>query len=208
MKKKRIGIIDLGINNLHSIKEACNLLGYETELLSLKKRNYNSDILILPGIGSFRKAMQIINKNNIKEKILEHLSDKRKFLIGICLGMQIFFSRSEEFGSTKGLNFIEGNVKKLNKKKLIVPHTGWSSINIIQDNNIIQKNSKKNMFYFTHSFFCKPKNKKYVLADTKYLSFKFCSVIKKDNIFGMQFHPEKSGSSGLKILENLRKMKV
>ena len=64
------------------------------------------------------------------------------------------------------------------------------------------------MFYFTHSFFCKPKNKKYVLADTKYLSFKFCSVIKKDNIFGMQFHPEKSGSSGLKILENLRKMKV
>ena len=107
MKKKRIGIIDLGINNLHSIKEACNLLGYETELLSLKKRNYNSDILILPGIGSFRKAMQIINKNNIKEKILEHLSDKRKFLIGICLGMQIFFSRSEEFGSTKGLNFID-----------------------------------------------------------------------------------------------------
>jgi len=204
--KKKIGIIDLGINNLHSIKEACNSLGYKTYLISLEKKNYNYDILILPGIGSFRKAMQIINKNNIKEKILNHLRDKKKFLVGICLGMQIFFSQSEEFGFTKGLNLIEGKVKKFNKKKLIVPHTGWSSIDIIKNNNVIKKKFKKDMFYFTHSFFCKPKNKKFILGNTKYSNFKFCSIIKKDNIFGMQFHPEKSGLSGLEVLKNLNKL--
>jgi|TARA_B110000914_G_C15337176_1_gene387516 glutamine amidotransferase len=207
MREKKIGIIDLGINNLHSIKEACNSLGYKTYLISLEKKDYNYDILILPGIGSFRKAMQIINENNIKEKILKHLRDKRKFLVGICLGMQIFFSQSEEFGSTKGLNLIEGSVKKFNKK-LIVPHTGWNSINIIKNDNIIKKQLKKDMFYFTHSFYCKPKNKKFILGNTKYSNFKFCSIIKKDNIFGMQFHPEKSGLSGLEVLKSLHKMKI
>jgi glutamine amidotransferase len=204
--KKKIGIIDLGINNLHSIREACNSLGYKTNLVNLEKKKYNYDILILPGIGSFKKAMQIVRKNNIKIKILKYLKNKNRILVGICLGMQMFFSRSEEFGLTKGLDLIKGNVKKFNKKKLIVPHTGWNSINIIKKNNIISKRLEKKMFYFTHSFYCQPENNTNILAYTKYFNFKFCSIIQKDNIFGMQFHPEKSGIYGLKILRNLNKI--
>ncbi len=204
--KKKIGIIDLGINNLHSIREACNSLGYETNLVNLKKKKYDYDILILPGIGSFKKAMQIVRKNNIKIKILKYLKNKNRILVGICLGMQMFFSRSEEFGLTKGLDLIRGNVKKFNKKQLIVPHTGWNSINIIKKNNIISKKLKKKMFYFTHSFYCQPENNINILGYTKYFNFKFCSIIQKDNIFGMQFHPEKSGIHGLEILRNLNKI--
>lgn len=208
MTKKKIGIIDLGINNLHSIKEACNSIGYKTNLVNLKKKKYNYDILILPGIGSFKKAMQIIKKNNIKKKILQHLENKNKILVGICLGMQLFFSKSEEFGFAKGLDLIKGNVKKFSKKVLIVPHTGWNSINIIKKNSIIPKKLGKKMFYFTHSFYCVPENIKNILGYTKYSNFKFCSIIKKNNIFGMQFHPEKSGVNGLEILRNLDKIKI
>lgn len=208
MSKKKIGIIDLGINNLHSIKEACNSLGYKTNLVNLKKKKYDYDIVILPGIGSFKKAMQVIRKNYIEKKILKYLENKNRILVGICLGMQIFFSKSEEFGSTKGLNLIRGNVKKFNKKKMIVPHTGWNSINFIKKNNIIQKKLAKKMFYFTHSFYCEPENDKYILGYTKYFNFKFCSIIQKDNIFGMQFHPEKSGINGLEILRNLNKIRI
>ncbi len=205
---KKIGIIDLGINNLHSIKEACNSIGYKTNLINLKKKKYNCDILILPGIGSFKKAMQIIRKNHIKKKILQHLENKDKILVGICLGMQLFFSKSEEFGLTKGLDLIKGTVKKFSKKKMIVPHTGWNSINITKNNSIISKKLGKKMFYFTHSFYCVPENNKNILGYTKYSSFNFCSIIKKDNIFGMQFHPEKSSENGLEILRNLNKIKI
>lgn len=204
MIKKKIGIIDLGINNLHSLKEACNSLGYKTSLINLGQKNYNFEILILPGIGSFKKAMQIVKKHNIKEKILKHINNKEKILVGICLGMQMFFSSSNEFGNTKGLNLIEGRVKKFDKKKLITPHTSWNSIKIVKKDYILKNKFKKNMFYFTHSFYCKPKNTNYIIGKTNYSNFEFCSIIKKNNIFGMQFHPEKSGLSGLEILRNLK----
>lgn len=203
--KKKIGIINLGINNLHSIKEACSSLGYKTSTINLNQKIYNFDILILPGIGSFKKAMQIVNENNVKDKILNYINKKEKILVGICLGMQMFFSKSDEFGHTEGLKLINGNVTKFDKKKLITPHTGWNSIKIIQKNSLINKKNK-NAFYFTHSFYCNPENKKYVIGETDYLGFKFCSVVKKKNILGMQFHPEKSGIPGLKILKNLEKI--
>lgn len=206
MNKQKVGIINLGINNLHSIKEACNSLGYKTSLINLNQKKYNFDIIILPGIGSFKKAMQIVKKSNIKNEILDHINKKNKLLIGICLGMQMFFSNSDEFGYTKGLNLIKGNVKKFDKEKLITPHTGWNSIKILKKNNFIKTKEHKNSFYFTHSFYCKPASKEFMIGETNYSNFKFCSIVKKDNIIGMQFHPEKSGSRGLEILNNLRKI--
>ena len=206
MKRKKIGIINLGINNLFSIREACKSLGYKTSLINLNQKKYNFDILILPGIGSFKKAMQIVTKNNIKDKIFNHISNKDKLLIGICLGMQMFFSDSDEFGYSKGLNLIKGSVKKFNSKKLITPHTGWNSIKILKKNNLIKNKVHQNKFYFTHSFYCKPENKQFILGETNYSNFKFCSIVRKDNILGMQFHPEKSGLEGLKILNNLKKI--
>tara|TARA_A100001015_G_scaffold239553_1_gene272881 strand:+ start:4576 stop:5196 length:621 start_codon:yes stop_codon:yes gene_type:complete len=206
MKRQKIGIINLGINNLHSIQEACKSLGYKTSLINLNQKKYNFDILILPGIGSFKKAMQIVKKNNIKDKILNHINNKDKLLIGICLGMQMFFSGSDEFGYTNGLNLIKGSVKKFNRKNLITPHTGWNSIKILQKGNLIKTKEYQNSFYFTHSFYCKPENDQFMIGETNYSNFKFCSIVKKDNILGMQFHPEKSGVGGLKILDNLRKI--
>lgn len=206
MKRQKIGIINLGINNLHSILEACKSLGYKTSLINLNQKKYNFDILILPGVGSFKKAMKIVKSNNIKNKILDHVNNKDKLLIGICLGMQMFFSESDEFGYSRGLNLINGSVKKLDSKKLITPHTGWNSIKILKKNNLINTRNNKNMFYFTHSFYCKPENKKFIIGETNYLNFKFCSIVKKDNIIGIQFHPEKSGLEGLKILDNLKKI--
>ena len=119
--------------------------------------------------------------------------------------MQLLFSKSEEFGKTNGLNIFKGKVIKFNDKNLKIPHIGWNKID--KKNGIfLTKNLFKNKFYFTHSFYCKPASKEFMIGETNYSNFKFCSIVKKDNIIGMQFHPEKSGSRGLEILNNLRKI--
>ena len=150
--KKKIGIVNLKINNILSIYEACVAAGYDVKIINEKTKDYNHNIIILPGIGSYKKAMGRLKKMNFKKKIKKFVKKKNNLLVGICLGMQLFFTKSEEFGETKGLNLIEGNVKKINKKN-IVPHTGW--------NNILK--NKKNSFLTTI------KKKKYVLFYTLFL---------------------------------------
>lgn len=204
MKKKKIGIINLEVNNIHSIYEACIAAGFKVRLISDKERSYNYDVVILPGIGSFKTAMNKISNMNFKDKIIEFLENKNNLLVGICLGMQLFFTKSTEFGNTHGLDLIEGKVGKINKN-LIVPHTGWNKIKLINNNQIFDKKFDKEMFYFTHSFYCSPKQKKEIIGKTKYFNLDFCSIVQKKNIFGMQFHPEKSGKSGLRLLKNIQR---
>ena len=206
MKQKKVGIINLEINNVHSIFEACVEVGYKTKLVEENEKKYNYDIIILPGIGSYKIAMKKIRKFNFKEKILNFLENNNKLLVGICLGMQLFFTKSSEFGFNKGLNLIQGNVKKINNHSRIVPHTGWNEVKQKNNNNIIlNKNFNNKFFYFTHSFYCDPKDKEVICGITNYSNFNFCSVIAKNNIFGMQFHPEKSGKDGLKLLKNFQR---
>ena len=205
--KKKIGIVDLKINNILSIYEACVAAGYDVKIINKKTKVYNQNIIILPGIGSYRKAMEKLKKMNFEKKIKNFIKKKNNLLVGICLGMQLFFTKSEEFGETKGLNLIEGNVKKINKKN-IVPHTGWNNILKNKKNSFLTTIKKKNMFYFTHSFYCDPLNKSFIIGKTKYKNFTFCSVVQKQNIIGMQFHPEKSSLLGIDLLKNLKNFKL
>lgn len=202
MKKEiKVCIINLGINNLHSIYNACLKAGYSTRILE-EKEKLKGDIAILPGIGSFSSGMLSIKKKKIKEKITEYLSKPNSFLYGICLGMQLLFKKSFEFKKTDGLGLIDGEVKKINSR--IVPHMGWNTLKFKKKKFHIKK-FINTYFYFVHSYICHPKNHDNIFASTCYDKSNFCSIVKKKNIFGTQFHPEKSGLSGIKFLKSLKK---
>ncbi len=202
-----IAIIDLGLGNLFSLSNAFHKITSKTIKIidnSYLLKNCEEKIshLILPGVGSFPAAMKKIKENNWQSELLK-FKNKKKPILGICLGMQLFFEKSFENNiQTKGLNFIEGVVEKLivnNCEK--IPHTGWNNL-IEVKNDIILENVNLNAdFYFTHSFYCNVRNENEIVAFTDY-GHKFPSLIKKDNIFGCQFHPEKSSDNGIKILKN------
>ncbi len=202
-----IAIIDLGLGNLFSLSNALDkITSTNIKIIdnSYLFKNFEEEIshLILPGVGSFPAAMKKIKENNWHYELCKFKS-KKKPILGICLGMQLLFEKSFENNiETEGLNFIEGDVKKLvisNYEK--IPHTGWNNL-IEVKNDIILKNVNLNAdFYFTHSFYCNVRNKNEIIAFTDYGN-KFPSLIKKDNIYGCQFHPEKSSDNGIKILKN------
>ena len=131
--------------------------------------------------------------------------EKGKFFLGICVGMQILSTTGNEFVESKGLNWIPGTVKKINSKNLILPHVGWNNLRIKAKNPLVEKNKILNNFYFVHSYKFTCKNKKNIIAQVKYGEI-FDAVIQKDNIFGVQFHPEKSQKQGLEILKNFSKI--
>ena len=200
--KISVGIINLEFHNLFSIYHAVKSLGYNVKVYDVKQVKYKSDIVILPGVGSFNYAMKKIKNHNIDEKIKEFL-EKKKLLFGICLGMQLLFEESNEFVSTKGMGLIKGSVENFSKKKFKVPHIGWEKIKKNQNVNFLSNND---YYYFVHSYYCKPQKKKSILSFTNYQGFDYCSSIYVNNIFATQFHPEKSGKSGLKILNNMKKL--
>ena len=195
MKKINIGIIDLKLNNLFSLHQACKNTGYKTSIIDVKTKKYNYDIIILPGVGTFRAAMKYLKK-------------KEKIIFGICLGMQLLLEESEEFGVTRGLGLIEGKVKKINKfKNTKIPHIGWNNLKITKNKkNFLNNSFNKEKFYFVHSYYCDVKFKEQICSYTNYGKLNFCSSLRKDNIIGSQFHPEKSGHPGIKILSNLHKL--
>jgi glutamine amidotransferase len=204
----RIGILDLKINNLFSIRKVFEVCGYKTILVTKNLINQNIDMLVLPGVGSFRYAMEIMNAKKINEEIINFSEKKNKFIYGIFLGMQLFFNESEEFGNTKGLSLIKGTVKKFDKKKVgLVPNIGWNQVSVY--NKITKKihNIDKKYFYFVHSYYCQPDNSNDIFLNTTLgdNNFKFCSAVIKNNIIGTQFHPEKSGNEGIDFIKNFIK---
>lgn len=203
-KNISVGIINLKLNNIFSIISCIKEIGYKVEIIENKKKIKN-DLIILPGVGSFPKAMKFLIKTGLDKSILE-FSKTKKPLIGICLGMQLLFDKSEEFKKVKGLSLVEGEVKKIPQKKTIVPNIGWQKINLKKNDKLISNNLDKNFFYFIHSYYCLPKKKNKILSLTKINKFEFCSSIRQDNIYGMQFHPEKSSKSGIKLFSNFRKI--
>ena len=205
IKKIKIGIIDLKSHNLFSIFQAVQNIGYKVSVINNFRQINKNDIIILPGVGSFKHAMNYLKSLRIDQELKEFNLKKNKSIFGICLGMQLLFSSSEEFGYSKGLNFIEGKVKKFKKnyKKFKIPHVGWNNIKKI-NHNFIPKILLNEKYYFTHSFYCDPTNKKDIHTETYYAGKNFCSSIIKKQIIGTQFHPEKSGKSGLEIIKNLK----
>jgi len=192
-----IVIIDYGLGNLGSVKNALDKLGVDSMVSKSVKDIEKATGLVLPGVGSATEGMKNLRKSGLNKVILKQIKLKKPIL-GICLGMQLLFFLSEE-GNTECLNVIEGKVKKFNNK-LKVPQIGW--------NQVKQKPSKlflsikdKSYFYFVHSYYCQASEEKIIIGSTEY-GINFTSAIEDKNIFGVQFHPEKSGENGLKLLKN------
>jgi|TARA_Y100000294_G_scaffold99186_1_gene92226 glutamine amidotransferase len=206
--KLSVGIIDLTINNMFSIYRSCLKAGYKTEIIDLRKKKLNYDIIILPGVGAFRSGIKFLKKTHLDDKLYDYLEKPGAFIYGICLGMQLLFNKSYEFVKTNGLGLIDGEVVKFHNIKADSTHLGWSKLNI-RDKDF-KKNFQKfenKYFYFIHSYYTKPKLKKDILANSQHGNKSFCSVVRKGNIFGTQFHPEKSGLLGIEFLKNLKKLK-
>ena len=207
--KLTVGIIDLKFNNLFSIYKACIQTGFKTSIITTKQKNFNYDLVIIPGVGTFKSGMKVFKNNYYDEKIFNYLSKKSSFVYGICLGMQLLFEKSYEFGTTKGLGLIKGDVRLFTKKnKTLKTNMGWCQIKLkkkIKGLNLNKFNEK--YFYFVHSYYTNPTNNSDKLASTSHGKFSFASAVRKNNILGTQFHPEKSGSLGLEFLKNLRNFK-
>ena len=195
--KSKVGIIDYGIGNWSSIRNILFYLGFKPVISSNHDELRVCDSLLLPGVGAFRPAMESIIFKELDVFIYE-MSSKKKPLLGICLGMQLLGRSSPEMGYTKGLNIIPDDVCQLDDDSY---HIGWNSIKLTTNDELIKK-LDNNDFYFNHSFAFNW-DSKYSIGYTEYNSMKFSSIIKKDNIYGLQFHPEKSQVNGLKLLKNL-----
>lgn len=208
---KKIVIVDYGLGNLFSIKQACKYLGYNTVLSSEANTILDAANLILPGVGSFEIAMKKLNEHNLVDTLKSYVKSGKP-IMGVCLGMQLFFDESNEFGKHQGLGLIEGEVVRfpdvVDGINIRVPHIGWNKIyhkDSDWSKSPLQNINDESLMYFVHSYFVKPVSKEDILSYTVYKGFEFCSAVRKDNIFGFQFHPEKSGKEGLDIYNNFLK---
>ena len=202
-----ISIIDYKLGNLFSIKNFFLNLSYKINVTSDPKKISKSKVIILPGVGAFGEAMKNIKKLKLDKELKKLSQDKSKIFIGICLGFQLMFDESTEYKKTSGLSIFPGKVVHMENKvkKAPVPHTGWNTLrfNNINQNSFLKKILNKNSYYFVHSFYVKPINKKSVMTFTNYNNLNFASSISKGNIYGFQFHPEKSGINGIKLIKQI-----
>jgi len=202
-----ITIIDYGSGNLRSIANGFSKINQKSNITKDPNQIADAKYLVLPGVGSFRHAME--NINPYKKLIIEHINDGKPFL-GICLGLQLLLTKSEESPNTKGLNIFKGEVKKLPKEfNLKIPHMGWNSLKKTShektSKNSILDGIHNKYFYFVHSYYCRPKDEEIIAGTTGY-GFNLTAVLHENNVFATQFHPEKSGTPGLKILKNFIKV--
>lgn len=197
-----IAIIDYGMGNIHSVRKALEILGAETKVTNNPKDIRSCEKLVLPGVGAFGDALADMEKQGLIKAIEGHIKDKKVFL-GICLGMHLLFSSSEESKEAKGLKVLEGSVKKFSADAgLKIPHMGWNQIRAKNKDCPLLENIADNSYvYFCHSYYSVVSDEKIIAASTDY-GVNFSSVLWKDNIYALQFHPEKSQAVGLKILEN------
>lgn len=192
-----IGIVNYGLTgNIYSIKKALMKAGAEVKIVNSKDDFTGVDKIIIPGVGSFKDAMDELDKNNLTQILKDTM--KSKPTLGICLGMQILSSLGHEYGSTKGLEIIDAEVKALQVNDKI-PHVGFCPLDIVSKNNLLQ-GLENEEFYFMHSY--EVETIESVTSTTTYASYNFVSSIQKDNIYGVQFHPEKSREAGIKLFKN------
>ena len=202
-----IGIVDYNMGNLASVINAFAKVGVDARLESDPSKLKQYDKLILPGVGAFADAMEHLQSNGMDEAVIT-CAKTGKPLLGICLGMQLLFESSEEFGSTKGLGLIPGKVVAFNESKfdhaLKVPHMGWNELFVQNDAALFEGLTKDFYLYFVHSFHAVCDDK-YAIGKTHY-GYEFVSAVQNANIYGIQPHPEKSHENGLKIIENFSKL--
>jgi glutamine amidotransferase len=200
-----IGIIDYGMGNLMSVQKAFEKLGFKAKLLKNLQDLKNINALVLPGVGAFQDAIDSLKSLGWIEVIKDVVKSGMPFL-GICLGMQLLFEESFEGGHHEGLGLIKGSVRRFEpkQKNLKVPHMGWNSVKKTGDSRLLANIPDNTDFYFVHSYYCDPKEDA-TIGTTDYDNV-FTSCVEKDNVFGVQFHPEKSSRLGLEILKNFGEM--
>jgi len=205
--KLRLGIVDYGSGNFQSVLNAVEYLGVKPVIIMASADFKKADKIILPGVGAFKAAMQKLEKLDLIKPLYEEIFTRKKYYLGICLGMQILAALGTEFEEFPGLNVIPGKVVKIDtgNNRLKLPHIGWNKINICKKHPLFDNLPEQPAFYFVHSFHLLPDNPAAVLAQTEY-GGKVTAAAGKDNIFGVQFHPEKSQRGGLELLANFLKM--
>ena len=201
----KITIIDYGVGNIASLRNAFSALNIPVEVTLQKAAIQQAEKLILPGVGAFAPAIQRLKEKQFDKLIIEKANQGTPIL-GICLGMQLLFSTSYEQGEWPGLNLIPGTVHRFEKIKKI-PHMGWNQIKKTPRASLFEHTSAANYFYFVHSYFCKPDNEDHTAATCEYGNA-FCAAVQFNNICGVQFHPEKSQNDGLQVLRNFAERTV
>ena len=203
---KKTVIIDYESGNLFSVFHVCKLLGLDPLISSDAGDLRQAAGVILPGVGAFGDAMENLRNTGMAEAISEYIYEDKPFL-GICLGMQLLFEYSEEFGENVGLGLVKGHVKRFNfdDDRIKVPHVGWNRISKPEEKNwkdsLFKNVHDGDYMYFVHSYYAEATDERDIMAFTDYEGKKFCSAIMKNNIFATQFHPEKSGISGLSVVK-------
>ncbi len=197
-----IAVIDYGMGNLRSVQKAFEYLGYKAVITQQPSEIQKADKVVLPGVGAFRDAMQTIKQKGI-DKVLYDVVEQKKPLLGICLGMQMFFEKSYEYGEHKGLAILQGEIVKL-PEGVKIPHMGWNSLNIKKKNPLFEGLSQEPYVYFVHSYHLNTEAD--IVSATTYYGKEIQVAAQKENVFALQFHPEKSGDVGLNILQNFGRL--
>ena len=203
-----IAIIDYGVGNLASVNKAFSFIGYESKITSDHEEILAADKVVLPGVGAFADAMDSLDKTGMIS-VIKQVAQKGTPLLGICLGMQLLFDYSTEGGEkVGGLGLLKGSVTQFPLDMgLKVPHMGWNSLDIRQENGIFSGVRQNSYVYFVHSYYLTAENKSDVAAICEY-GIRFDAAVCKGNIMGTQFHPEKSGDVGLDILKNFAEISI
>lgn len=210
LERPKVSVIDYGLGNLRSVTNAFEVLGYPVEVVEDASSLLNAELLILPGVGAFFDGMKGLESRDLINPLRDYVASGRS-LLGICLGMQLLMSESMEFGCHEGLGLIKGQVvefwsqDKVKDRAYRVPHVGWNPLiqpeSVNWSETLLHETPQETDAYFVHSFKVEPQETNHILASTIYGQQTFCSVIKKDNIIGTQFHPEKSGLAGMRMLD-------
>ena len=208
----KVAIVDYGVGNLLSVSRAIRFNGHDAYFVETPEQIEKAGIVVLPGVGAFSDAMGKLRNQELDIGIIKH-AKAGKPLLGICLGMQMLFDTSEEFGSNKGLSLVPGKVKEIprmtadGKQRLIIPHIGWQALeapsNMPWTSKILNGIAPATPMYFVHSYVASPTHSEHCVAVCNYGGHALTSVVEVDNIIGCQFHPEKSAEKGLKLLDNL-----
>ena len=203
----QIGLIDYGCGNIRSVAQAFNYLGHNVSIYKNAQQAAQTDYLVLPGVGAFEKASQALKSKGFADVIKEHVQHGKPFL-GICVGMQVLMNKGFEFGESDGLGLVNGAAKSLSDidETMQSPHIGWAQVAINDDSYFRKYNLNGEYFYFNHSYVCVPENHDDVSAEV-HSQKPWAVMIEKDNMVGVQFHPEKSHVAGLRFLSAFTEIK-
>lgn len=203
MSTTQVAIIDYGVGNLRSVEKAFAATGCSAAVSGDESVLRAAERLVLPGVGAFAACMKALSERGFDRMVRERVEAGTP-LLGVCVGMQLLFEESDEFGATRGLGLLPGRVRRFSDE-LVVPHVGWNRVIARQSHALFADVAPESFFYFVHSYYCEPLDESVVAGETEY-GVRYASVVARANVCGVQFHPEKSQDAGLRLLRNFARL--